>query len=181
MQDEENVDLFSPMYNEKFKECDLCLYMCVPELREKMYKLEKMLLESNSKFGSGFRTCVELVMDQVKRDESMSLFHKFSVDDMTLHFDCVFGSPMCGYNRLKTYDFFSLFDSSTISNESYVRFIYQAYKQNRSSSLCPYALLSVYVYTMMESKVGEMFKKKHDYLWMYNCLQSHNIRLGRLQ
>lgn len=161
------VDLFSPTYRNS--ECRLCLYTVTD--REKMQDLDRKL--KLPKLGCCFKTRAKMLLET----ESLP----FSVDEICGHFDRVFGNPMCGYNCKKTYDFFAVFNEST--NDEYLRFIHSIYKNKRVSSVCPYALFSSLVFMLLEESVGELsnFKKKHDFLWMFNCLSGHGIRFGKLQ
>lgn len=179
-----NVNLFSLLYCHQYKDCLLCVYQYLPGVKEQILRFESLLADASSKLGCEMNTCVDLVLRDLVHDESMNLFRQLSIDEICDHFDTVFGHPMCGYNRLKRYNFFSLFDETTVDNENYARFILNTYKYSRCTSLCPYALLCVYVYLIMINTVGgdiTQFKKKHDYLWMYNCLSNHGIRKGKLK
>lgn len=179
----QNVNLFSPMYSKQDKDCLLCIYQYLSEYEQQISRFESMLSAANSKLGCGIQTCINIVLKEIENDDSMDLFRRISTHDINSHFDSVFGHPLCGYNRLKKYNFFSLFDENTINNASYINFIYHTYKHSRTTSLCPYALLCVYVYLLMMNTIGEVneFKKKHDFLWMYNSLCNHKIRLGKLR
>lgn len=180
-QDASLVNLFSPFYSYQHRDCLLCIYKYIPKFSDAIEMFQKRLEEVSSKLGSGIETCVNLVLRDVQQDESMKLLLELDERDIVKHFDAVFGNPMCGYNRLKTYNFFSLLTESTINNPAHVRFMYDTYKHSRNTSLCPYSLLAVYVFTIMSNTIGEVseYKKKHDFLWMYNCLSHHNIRSGR--
>lgn len=177
------VYLLSPFYGYQHKDCLLCVYQYLPQFKSQISRFESMLDEANSKLGCGIKTCIHLVLKETQNDESMGLFHQISACDISEHFDSVFGHPMCGYNRLKRYNFFSLFDENTVDSASYTDFVYNTYKHSRTTSLCPYALLCVYVFVIMMNTIGGVteFKKKHDFLWMYNSLCNHKIRLGKLQ
>lgn len=179
----ENINLFSPMYAKQHQDCLLCTYQYLSEYESQISTFESMLTAANSKLGCGVQTCIHIVLKEIENNESMQLFRQLSEHDIRQHFDSVFGNPLCGYNRLKQYDFFSLFDENTANNTSYIKFIYHTYKHSRTTSLCPYSLLCVYVYLLMMSTIGEVteYKKKHDFLWMYNSLYNHNIRLGKLK
>ena len=179
----QSIDLFSPMYSKQQHDCLLCTYQYLSEYEPQISKFESMLTAANSKLGCGVQTCITIVLKEIENDDSMQLFRQLSEHDICQHFDSVFGHPLCGYNRLKQYNFFSLFDENTVENASYVKFIYHTYKHSRTTSLCPYALLCVYVYLLMISTIGEVteYKKKHDFLWMYNSLCNHKMRLGKLK
>ncbi len=111
--------------------------------------------------------------------EEFALLRGMSEDRVTAHFDPVFGNPMCAYNRLKGIRLFlSVRRHEPSKTLSTWNFVFDAYKNSRTTSLCPYALLAVIVYQIMRNGVGGEFKKKHDFLWMYNCLHDHGLRLG---
>ncbi|KAH3734071.1 hypothetical protein DPMN_040511 [Dreissena polymorpha] len=95
-----------------------------------------------------------MVLNELKDDERMSLFKKLTTSEITSHCDSVFGDPICGYNRLEAYNFFSLFDESTVNNSTYIKFIYDTYKHSRNTSLCPYSLLGIYVFLVMINTIG---------------------------
>ena len=177
------VYLFSPFYSRQQKDCMLCLYKFLPKYSTQISKFETMLEEVNSKLGCGTKTCVNLVLNEIQNDDTMNLFHEISPPDICQHFDSIFGSPMCGYNRSKSYDFFSLFNENTVDSDQYISFVYDTYKNSRTTSLCPYSLLAVYIYIIMVGTFGEVseYKKKHDFLWLFNALSNHKIRLGKLQ
>jgi hypothetical protein len=179
----QNVYLLSPMYSRQHKECSLCIYQYMKEYERQIQTFECKLLDVNSRLGCGMQTCVTMVLNEFNDDQSMSLFKQLTPSEITSHFDSVFGDPMCGYNRLKSYNFFSLFDNSTVNNSAYIKFIYDTYKHSRNTSLCPYSLLGVYVFLVMINTIGgdAQLKKKHDFLWMFNCLCNHKIRYGKLR
>jgi hypothetical protein len=179
----QNTYLFSPMYSRHHNECSLCIFQYITEYEEQIRTFERKLVDINSKLGCGIQTCVTMVLNEFKDDERMSLFTKLTTSEITSHFDSVFGYPMCGYNRLKAYNFFSLFDESTVNNSTYIKFIYDTYKTSRNTSLCPYSLLGVYVFLVMINTIGgdSQLKKKHDFLWMFNCLYNHKLRFGKLR
>ncbi|KAH3747990.1 hypothetical protein DPMN_182426 [Dreissena polymorpha] len=136
-----------------------------------------------SKLGCGIQTCVTMVLNEFKDDERMSLFKKLTTCKITSHFDSLFGDPICGYNRLKAYNFFSLFDESTVNNSTNIKFIYDTYKHSRNTSLCTNSLLGVYGFIVMINTIGGDAKlnKKHYFLWMFNCLCNHKLRFGKLR
>lgn len=175
-----SVDLFSPFYSKSHNECSLCIYQYLPKYKLQINRFETLLRAEHSLRGCGIKTCIQKVLAEHEND--MCFMNKFKMHEISRHFDYIFGDPMCGYNNLKRYDFFSLFDENNITSKKYVNFIYSTYKHSRSTSLCPYALLSVYVYHIMDNSIGGVseFKKKHDFLWMYNSLSHHQIRLGKL-
>ncbi|KAH3807999.1 hypothetical protein DPMN_136347 [Dreissena polymorpha] len=175
----QNTYLFSPMYSRRHHECSLCIFQYITEYEEQIRTFESKLVEMNSKLGCGIQTCVTMVHNEFKDDERMSLFKKLTTSEITSHFDSVFGDPICGYNRLKAYNFFSLYD---VNNSTYIKFIYDTYKHSRNTSLCPYSLLGVYVFLVMINTIGgnAQLKKKHDFLWMFNCLCNHKLRFGKL-
>jgi hypothetical protein len=179
--DTSSVYLFSPMYSHQERDCLLCVYQYLPQYKSQIQKFQTMLEAVSSKVGCGIETCVQLILRETEQDADMILFRDLGVKDIVQHFDTVFGHPMCGYNRLKKYNFFTLFNENSIDNKSYVNFVYNTYKHSRSTSLCPYALLAVYVFMIMSNTIGDVseYKKKHDFLWMYNCLSNHKIRSGR--
>lgn len=177
------VDLLSPFYSKSHEECSFCIFQYLPKYRHLIQRFENMLQKELLHRGCGFNTCIQKVMEKIENDSEMCFIKKFTIHEISRHFDYIFGDPMCGYNKLKKFDFFSLFDENNINSKPYVDFIYHTYKYSRSTSLCPYALLGVYVYHIMENSIGGVseFKKKHDFLWMYNCLFNHRIRLGKLK
>lgn len=179
-EDVSDVNLFAPLYSNQDKDCILCIAQYLPEYKTQISTFENLLTETISNHGCGMNTCVNIVLAQVKHKNDMIFFHTMSPNVITNHFDPVFGDPLCAYNRLKSYNFFSLFDQETITNQRYIDFVYKTFKHSRSTSLCPYALLAVYVFRIIKRSVGEV-KKKHDYLWMYNCLYNHDLRKGKLQ
>ena len=178
-----SIDLFSPVYCKSHNECLLCIYQYFPEYKEQIKRFEQMLEQENMSKGCGVKTCIQTILETFKDDKDMAFILQIPVGDLSKHFDDVFGNPFCGYNRKKTFDFFSLFDESNVNNTNYIDFIFRTYKYSRSTSVCPYALAAVFVYYMIENSIEGLgdFKKKHDYLWMYNCLCSHQIRLGKLK
>ncbi len=173
-------NLFSPTYSSDDEECPLCLYRYLPEHGREVERFERQLEATSGHMGCGTKTCVALVLQRAASDD-FPLLRGISMGHINAHFDPVFGDPMCAYNRLKHYDFFSLFDETNVTNPKYVDFVFGAYKHSRTTSLCPYALLAVIVYQIMRNGVGGEFKKKHDFLWMYNCLHDHGLRLGKLR
>ena len=179
----QNTYLFSPMNTRQHKECPLCIYQYISEYKEQIRTFENKLANVNSNCGCGIQTCVTMVLNGFTNDERMSLLRHLSPIEITSHFDSVFGNPLCGYNKLKAYNVFSLFDESTVSNSAYISFIYDTYKHSRNTSLCPYSLLGVYVFLVMINTIGgnAQLKKKHDFLWMFNCLCNHKIRFGKLR
>lgn len=175
------IYLFSPLYSQQEKDCPLCIYQCLPQHKSRIRKFQTMLEIITGKIGCGIDTCVQLILKQIEGDSDMDLFKDLREKDIVQHFDTVFGHPMCGYNRLKRYNFFTLFNENSIDNLSYVYFVYSTYKHSHSTSLCPYSLLAVYTFMILSNTIGEVseYKKKHDFLWMYNCLSNHKIRFGR--
>ena len=178
-----NVSLFSTLYMKEHTDCQLCIFQNLKEYKSQIQRFEEMLVDKKSKLGCGIKTCVNLVLGDLKYDQSMVLFQKLHPNTITEHFDVVFGSPLCGYNRQKQYNFQSLFNQTNVTNNSFVDFVYKTYKFARNTSLCPYSILCVFIYMIMKNTFGGAsdFKKKHDYIWMFNSLYCHNIRLGKLQ
>lgn len=181
--DHENVNLFSTFYSKQDHDCQLCIFQSLTEYKFQIERFQFLLSEKNSKSGCGIKTCVDLILGEIKDDATMSLFHKLHPNIITDHFDIVFGSPLCGYNRLKQYNFHTLFNQTNVNNITFVNFVYQTYKFSRRTSLCPYSLLCVFIYIIMRNSVGGAsdFKKKHDFIWMFNSLFNHKLRLGKLQ
>ena len=177
-----NVNLFSPMYSKQHTDCLLCIYQYLPKYKDQISRFDNLLKLEMSAKGCGTVTCIHKILEKVKDDPDMELFRNLPVSLINKHFDRIFGDPMCRYNNSKTFDFFTLFEESNVNNQKYVDFIYRTYKHSRSTSLCPYALLSVYVFYLMEHSVGSVsdFKKKHDFLWVFNCLYNHGLRLAKL-
>jgi hypothetical protein len=183
-EDEEHshINMFSPTYGSVGDDCLLCTYEYLPEYADEIGRFGELLESTSRRMGCGTRTCVELLLSGP--DSDFPLMATLPESGISDHFDRVFGRPTCGYNRSKRYDFFTLFDDETnVDGAEYVRFVLDSYKHARTTSLCPYALLAVYVHGILSSSIGGVseFKKKHDYLWMYACLAEHGIRLGKLR
>ena len=178
-----NVCLFSPLYNKLCKDCIFCIYNSLPKYKQLFSQFENSLNQFQIKLGCCMKTCIDLAMKKHSDNESMSFITESPKSLLYSHFDPVFGDPLCGYNRAKEYDFFSLYDKSCIDNKAYTTFVYDTYKYSRSTSLCPYSLLAVLIFKVISSSIGEEseFKKKHDYLWMFNTLVNHNLRMGKLK
>ena len=179
----ETFDLFSVFYSQSYDECKICIYQYLPEYKSQIMRFESMLKKEQSERGCGIKTCIQTVLASLQDTDEMTFMQQLPLQVLHKHFDNIFGEPICGYNNLKRFDFFSLFDSSNVDSKGYVDFIYHTYKHSRSTSLCPYALTAVYVYHMIEHSIEGIsnFKRKHDFLWMYNALADHKIRLGKLQ
>ena len=178
-----NINLFHPFYSTNEDECSLCIKQYLPEFKTQIQTFETLLQQENANMGCGIKTCIERVLEKIKDQSDMSFIKSVDVEILSKHFDNIFGYPLCGYNNLKRFDFFALFDQSNIDSTPYIEFIYSTYKHSRSTSQCPYALLAVYIWQIIENSIGNMsdYKKKHDFLWMYNCLMNHKIRLGKLK
>ncbi len=127
-----DLNLFSPTYSNDDEECPLCICRYLPEHASEIDRFERRLEAAET--GCGTRTCVALVLLRAEKEE-FALLRGMSEDRVTAHFDPVFGNPMCAYNRLKGYDFFSLFDDTNVENPKYVDFVFDAYKNSRTTSL----------------------------------------------
>ena len=178
-----NMCLFSPLYNKLYKDCILCIYNSLPKYKVLFSQFESSLNQFQIQQGCGMKTCIDLAIKKHSDNDDMSFIIEAPKSLLYSHFDPVFGDPLCGYNRAKEYDFFSLYDQSCIDNEAYTTFVYDTYKYSRTTSLCPYSLLAVLIFKVISNSIGtdSEFKKKCDYLWMFNTLVNHNLRLGKLK